>query len=142
MNSIVPPDDTPGPAGAKSHAVLGPRAWRSGRLTPVRQYRPEEARCSFYGVLSSGTNLTSGRIDRSLDVGIRDRDRLAERPAALGRDDDHADGRRTLEHGLPLVLCEVQSVGQESTARVSSRRQSCVRRSARMSAKERTSAWS
>src|SRR5438093_11525050 len=42
-----------------------------------------------------------------LDVCLRERERLAESSAALGRDDNHAGGWRTLEHNPPLILCEV-----------------------------------
>src|SRR5438477_11275822 len=42
-----------------------------------------------------------------LDVGLRYRERLADRASALGGDDDHAGARRPLEHELPLLRCEV-----------------------------------
>src|SRR6266566_3445525 len=42
-----------------------------------------------------------------LDVRLGYRERLADRASALGGDDDHAGARRSLEHEVPLLLCEV-----------------------------------
>src|SRR5947209_2423316 len=42
-----------------------------------------------------------------LDVRLCYRERLPDRASALGGDDDHAGARRSLEHEVPLLLCEV-----------------------------------
>src|SRR5437660_5384569 len=42
-----------------------------------------------------------------LNVRLRYRERLADRASALGREDDHAGARRSLEHEVPLLRCEV-----------------------------------
>src|SRR6266571_8605178 len=42
-----------------------------------------------------------------LDVRPCYRERLPDRPAALGGEDEHAGARRSLEHEVPLLLCEV-----------------------------------